>query len=69
MNDKELIEQTLKIIKGEEKKKDWLVKQMLNLSQAHVSFKQKKKSMILLATFLAKLDHNTFLAHYKLQID
>ena len=51
---KDLIDSTLNLIPTKEKKIDWLVKQLLNLSQAHVSFKQKKRTVLILSDYINK---------------
>ena len=55
-NQHNLIESTLSLMKDKETKTDWLTKQILQLDQTPVSFKQKKKRLILLANHLAKID-------------
>ena len=52
----DLITQTLSLMKDQETKIDWLVKQILQIDQTHVSFKQKKRRLILLANHLVKLE-------------
>lgn len=50
----DMIKTTLALIPADSKKLDWLVKQVLNLSQARTSFKQKKAAVLIFSKYIVK---------------